>query len=146
MDYTDSKTIDFIEYREMKKGIDLNLYLEMDDFYFLNIYHKTAMELDEKFNELVQLDKKITFLKRKGSLNKQEEILYNEYVDLGQFHYERYSFLEDKMTILDKVFKERKNILSNNKDLNSKTIPSTISIEDELLIYLNQHNENDDDK
>lgn len=146
MDYTDSKTIDFIEYREMKKGIDLNLYLEMDEFYFLNIYHKTAMELDEKFNELVQLDKKITFLKRKGSLNKQEEILYNEYVDLGQFHYERYSFLEDKMTILDKVFKERKNILSNNKDLNSKTIPSTISIEDELLIYLNQHNENDDDK
>lgn len=146
MDYTDSKTINFIEYREIKKGIDLNLYLEMDEFYFLNIYHKTAMELDEKFNELVQLDKKITFLKRKGSLNKQEEALYNEYVDLGQFHYERYSFLEDKMTILDKVLKKRKIILSNNKDLNSKTIPNTINIEDELLIYLNQHNKNDDDK
>lgn len=146
MDYTDSTTIDFIEYREIKKGIDLNLYLEMDEFYFLNIYHKTAMELDEKFNELVQLDKKITFLKRKGSLNKQEEALYNEYVDLGQFHYERYSFLEDKMTILDKVLKKRKIILSNNKDLNSKTIPNTINIEDELLIYLNQHNKNDDDK
>lgn len=146
MDYTDSKTIDFIEYREIKKGIDLNLYLEMDEFYFLNIYHKTAMELDEKFNELIQLDKKITFLKRKGSLNKQEEILYNEYVDLGQFHYERYSFLEDKMTILDKVLKKRKIALSNNKDLNSKTIPNTINIEDELLIYLNQCNKNDDDK
>lgn len=146
INYIDSNTIDFIEYREMKKGIDLNLYLEMDTVYFLNIYEKTAIELDKKFNELIDLDKKITFLKRKGTLDNNETELYEKYVNLGQIYYERYSFLEDKITVLDKVISERGIILFDKKDLNYKTTPDTLTLEDELLFYLNQQNNNDDDK
>lgn len=141
INYMDSNTIDFIEYREMKKGIDLNLYLEMDLVYFLNIYERTAMELDNKFNELIDLDKKITFLKRKGKLDKKETQLYDTYVNLGQSYYERYSFLEDKINILDKVVNERGIILFDNKDLSDESIPDNPTIEDELFLYLNQQDD-----
>lgn len=146
INYIDSNTIDFIEYREMKKGIDLNLYLEMDTVYFLNIYERTAIELDKKFNELIDLDKKLTFLKRKGTLNKNETELYDKYVSLGQTYYERYSFLEDKITVLDKVINERGIILFDKKDLNYQTNSNTPIVEDELFLYLNQQNSNDDNK
>lgn len=101
--YIDSNTIDFIEYREMKKGIDINLYMEMDMFSFVKIYERTAIEIDHKFNELIELDKKLTALSRKNSLTHKETILYDDYVNRGQIKYERYSFLEDKIAILDKV-------------------------------------------
>lgn len=105
--YIDSNTIDFIEYREMKKGIDINLYMEMDMFSFVKIYERTAIEIDHKFNELIELDKKLTALNRKNSLTHKETILYDDYVNRGQIKYERYSFLEDKIAILDKVRKNK---------------------------------------
>lgn len=115
--YIDSNTIDFIEYREAKKGIDLNLYLEMNTLSFLNIYEKTAMELDTKFNKLIDLDKKISALKRKGKLTKIDTVLYEKYVKLGQSCYERYSFLEDKLEVLNRALEEKEITLFNNQDV-----------------------------
>lgn len=111
INYIDNNTIDFIEYREKKKGIDLNLYLEMDNYSFLIIYNRTAKELNNLFNELVYLDKELGFLQDKDVLDYEDTIKYNEYTLLGQLYYERFSFLEKKIKILN-IAKDKKNLNS----------------------------------
>ena len=121
INYIDNNTIDFIEYREKKKGIDLNLYLEMDNYSFLIIYNRTAKELNSLFNELVYLDKELGFLQDKGVLDYEDTIKYNEYTLLGQSYYERFSFLEEKIKILN-IAKDRKNLNSFKDDSSSDDI------------------------
>ena len=98
-----SKIIDFIEYRELKKGFDINIYLNMDILSFTNIYDKTSMEIDYRFSELIELDEEISRLKRKTSLNNDDNMNYEKCLSLGQYNYERYIFLEEKMKILEEV-------------------------------------------
>ena len=120
INYIDKNTIDFIEYRESKKGIDFNLYMEMDNYYFLVIYNRTAKELNMLFNELVYLDKKLSILQDKDTLSYDDKKLYEEYTVLGQSYYKRFSFLEEKIKVLDSV-KEKKNINTHKKtdDINN---------------------------
>lgn len=126
INYIDKNTIDFIEYREKKKGIDLNLYLEMDNYSFLIIYNRTAKELNSLFNELVYLDKELGFLQDKDVLDYEDTIKYSEYTLLGQSYYERFSFLEEKIKIL--------NIAKDKKNLNSfKNNSSSDDIHDDLF-------------
>lgn len=136
INYIDKNTIDFIEYREKKKGIDLNLYLEMDNYSFLIIYNRTAKELNNLFNELVYLDRELGFLQDKGTLDYEDTLKYNEYTLLGQSYYERFNFLEEKIKIL--------NVAKDNKNLNSfKDNSSSDDIHDNLFDLFDKNDEFD---
>lgn len=94
--------------------------MEMDNYYFLVIYNRTAKELNMLFNELVYLDKKLSILQDKDTLSYDDKKLYEEYTVLGQSYYKRFSFLEEKIKVLDSV-KEKKNINTHKKtdDINN---------------------------
>lgn len=94
--------------------------MEMDNYYFLVIYNRTAKELNMLFNELVYLDKKLSILQDKDTLSYDDKKLYEEYTVLGQLYYKRFSFLEEKIKVLDSV-KEKKNISTHKKtdDINN---------------------------
>lgn len=101
--YINYNTIDFIEYREMKKGIDLNLYLTLDLYSLFRIHNEASTELESIFNELIDVDKKLTSLKRKSHLNQEDNKDISCYTNLGQLKYDRYIFLEEKIEILNKA-------------------------------------------
>lgn len=147
INYLDSNTIDFIEYRELKKGIDINLYLEMDILSFTNIYERTSMEIEYRFNELIDLDKKLSALKRKSNLTIEEKMAYEECISLGQSNYERYSFLEDKLNTLDEVRNIKGWKLLNEIDCKEDNKDITLS-DDELASFFNAYidDDTDDDK
>lgn len=119
-DYTNNKVIDFIEYREMKLGIDIDLYLNIDKSYFFKIYQEVSEEINATFNELVELDRKLTFLNRKNELSAKEQMLYNSYVAIGTFKYERYTFLEEKLLTLNDVIDLNKWKTSEDLSLNER--------------------------
>ena len=92
--------------------------MEMDNYYFLVIYNRTANEINSLFNELVYLDKQLSILQAKNTLSNEDKKLYDEYTSLGQSYYKRFSFLEEKIKVLNLV-KENKNITTYNENDNS---------------------------
>lgn len=101
INYTDSKTIDFIEYRELKKGIDINLYLDMELTTLLDIYQKCIKEMDEILSNLNQLNKNLDETRKCYTISNKQKVAYNELITCGRKYYERYSFLEEKVDILE---------------------------------------------
>lgn len=140
VNYIDYNVIDFIEYRERKKGIDLNLYLEIDNCCFLDIYNKTAKEFNILFNELVNLDKELSILQAKSNLTDIEKELYDRYTTLGKHYYERYNFLENKTNILNEVL-DKKNISLYKENHDNEYLEA----KDELLDILKEYIKNEKD-
>lgn len=106
MENQKSNIIDFIEYRESKFGFDVNLYMNMDYFSFKERYDKIALEADILFDELSEFDRKISILKRKEHLSKEDEKEYSDCVDLGSIKFEEYTYIENKIIILNEIIKQ----------------------------------------
>lgn len=134
--YIDSNTIDFIEYRESKKGIDMNFYMDMDTFSFFEIYERTSLEAEYIFEKLINLDKKLDILKRKKFLSKEDQLLYNECIELGQHYYSRYGFLDDKLRIMDMVKEKKDYNLLTESDLELDNINEDINLSEKDLLNL----------
>ena len=112
--HQDFKLIDFIEFRESKHGFDSNLYLNMDFENFKERYDKIALEADNLFNELSEFDRKISTLKRKNTLTKEDEIEYSKCIEIGSIKFEEYTYIEDKIIALNSII-ERKSWTGINK-------------------------------
>ena len=84
------------------------------DWYRQERYDKIALEADNLFNELSEFDRKISTLKRKNTLTKEDEIEYSKCIEIGSIKFEEYTYIEDKIIALNSII-ERKSWTGINK-------------------------------
>lgn len=118
INYADSKTVDFIEYRELKKGVDINLYLDMEIITLMDIYQKCIHEMDEILSNLNQLNKKLDDAKKSYIISTKQKVIYDELIISGRKYYERYNFLEEKVDILQMAMEKINQPKSVNNSIN----------------------------
>ena len=66
-----------------------------------DIYQKCIKEMDDILSNLSQLNKELDDIKKGYAISTKQNTTYNELIISGRKYYERYSFLEEKVDILE---------------------------------------------